>query len=193
MKKFFVFLSIAVVCLAAAAAVQAAPNIGGLAADVAGKAGYDTGVTEFTLSQTVGGIIRTVLSVIGVIFLALTVFAGFLWMTAAGNDDKIDKAKKILTSSAIGLAIVVSSYGLTVLAMHFIVGASAPSTDVGTYNQSELEWGCCVTGPDKQKAECYQLADKGQCDAKGGDWYNGVSCTPNKIENVYQCSKTHSL
>lgn len=194
MKKFFAFLSIALICFVMAAATQAAPNIGGLASEVAGKAGYDTGVTEYTLSQTVGGIIRGALAIIGVIFLALTVYAGFLWMTAAGNEDQVDKSKKILTSSAIGLAIVGASYGITVFVMHIIIGASPPSTDVGTYDTSELKWGCCTVG-DQQKAVCYQLAEQGQCNAKGGSWYNGVSCRSEspKPENLFHCKEFHDL
>jgi Fe2+ transport system protein B len=101
-KIILPFAVIAVILMIMMVAVaQAAPNIGfdsgGMASNIAGQAGYDTSQTETSLSQTVGGIIRGVLSVIGVLFLVLTIYAGFLWMTASGSEDKVSKAKNILT------------------------------------------------------------------------------------------------
>ena len=70
-------------------------------------------VSELTLSQTVGKIIRIVLGLLGIIFLALTVYAGFLWMTAAGNDEQAGKAIGILKTGVIGLIIILASYSIT--------------------------------------------------------------------------------
>lgn len=60
-------------------------------------------------------IIRVALSLIGTIFLCLTIYAGFLWMTAGGNEENIEKAKKTITRSVIGLVIVLTSYSITIL------------------------------------------------------------------------------
>jgi hypothetical protein len=38
------------------------------------------------------------------------VYSGFLWMTAAGNEEKITKAKKTLLYAVIGVVVVLSSY-----------------------------------------------------------------------------------
>lgn len=66
------------------------------------------------LSVVVGNIIKTVLSLVGIIFLILTVYAGYLWMTARGEDEQVNKAKEIIKSSIMGLFITVSSYAITV-------------------------------------------------------------------------------
>ncbi len=66
------------------------------------------------LSAVVGNVIKTVLSLVGIIFLVLTVYAGYLWMTARGEDEQVNKAKEIIKSSIMGLFIVVSSYAITV-------------------------------------------------------------------------------
>jgi hypothetical protein len=66
------------------------------------------------LSAVVGNVIKTVLSLVGIIFLVLTVYAGYLWMTARGEDEQVSKAKEIIKSSIMGLFIVVSSYAITV-------------------------------------------------------------------------------
>jgi len=55
------------------------------------------------------------LSFLGVIFVVLIVYGGILWMTAMGNDQQVDKAKKIITESIIGLVIVVLAYSISFL------------------------------------------------------------------------------
>lgn len=67
-----------------------------------------------TLAGFLGArIIQPVFSIVGVIFFALMVYAGVLWMTARGDSKQVDKAKDILTTSVIGVVIVISSYVLT--------------------------------------------------------------------------------
>ncbi|PIR93112.1 hypothetical protein COT99_02560 [Candidatus Falkowbacteria bacterium CG10_big_fil_rev_8_21_14_0_10_43_10] len=66
-----------------------------------------------TVDKILTKVINAILGLLGVIFLVLTLFAGFLWMTAAGNDDQVGKAKKILTAAIIGIVIIVSSYAIT--------------------------------------------------------------------------------
>lgn len=85
-----------------------------LSQDIAKKSGYNTsGVTGNTLSQTVGKIIKAVLGLLGTIFLALTVYAGVLWMTAGGNEEQVTKAMGILKNSVIGLIIIIAAYSIT--------------------------------------------------------------------------------
>jgi hypothetical protein len=66
-----------------------------------------------SLPAIIGALIGTFLSLIGVIFLCLIIYGGFLWMTAAGNESKVLKAKKLLTESVIGLIIILASYAIT--------------------------------------------------------------------------------
>ena len=180
MKKYL-SLIITLACLLVFIIPVFAVDIGfgedGMAQNIAEKAGYEASTDEYALSRTVGGIIRGVLSVIGVLFLVLTIYAGVLWMTASGNEESISKAKKIITSSLIGLVIVVAAYGITALVFNFIIGAQAPSTDVGGAGSSP-QLGCCVRA-DNEK--CTQTASRGHCDTKygsGARWYPGESCTP---------------
>lgn len=130
MKKVLCLLSVWLVSGLLCYSVAGAADTG-MAERIAEKAGYATGgVTEYTLSQNIGVIIRSVLSVLGVIFLVLTLYAGVLWGTAAGNEDKVAKAKNILVSAFIGLVIVGAAYGITSLVFYFMGVGSAPSTDV---------------------------------------------------------------
>jgi preprotein translocase subunit SecG len=75
-------------------------------------------ISKTGLEDRVGGIIAAILSMLGTIFLVLTIYAGVLWMTASGDEGKITKAKDIFKPSIIGMAIVMSAYTIT-----FFVGS----------------------------------------------------------------------
>ncbi|KKQ40375.1 MAG: hypothetical protein US58_C0021G0007 [Candidatus Magasanikbacteria bacterium GW2011_GWA2_37_8] len=80
------------------------------------KALKGTGLNEGTradLSSTIGVIIKTILSLVGTIFLILMVYAGILWMTAQGNNEKVEKAQGIIKMAIIGLIVVMSAYAIT--------------------------------------------------------------------------------
>jgi len=80
------------------------------------KSGYTMPETS-NIKESVLSIVATViayaLSFLGVIFLVLTIYAGFLWMTAGGNEEKVTKAKTIMKNSLIGLLIVFAAGVLT--------------------------------------------------------------------------------
>lgn len=57
-------------------------------------------------------VVNTSLIFLGTVTLIMIIAAGFLWLTAAGEEEKIEKAKEILQGAIIGLIIVLSSYGL---------------------------------------------------------------------------------
>lgn len=67
-----------------------------------------------TVTDRVGGIVALVLSFVGVIFLILAVYAGILWMLAAGNSAQVEKAKTLLLNATIGLVIISAAYSITI-------------------------------------------------------------------------------
>lgn len=62
--------------------------------------------------QLIGQVINAVLGIVGSIALLMFIWGGFLWMTAAGNDEKVQQGKKTLTWSTLGLVVIFSSYAL---------------------------------------------------------------------------------
>ncbi len=58
-------------------------------------------------------LIRAAFGFLGVIAVLIILYAGFLWMTAAGEVDKVDRAKKTLISAIVGLVILLSAFGIT--------------------------------------------------------------------------------
>lgn len=77
------------------------------------KAGYDPNTTDITFSQNIGKIINIALSIIGVLFTVLMVYAGYLWMTARGKEDQVEKAKEIIIAAIIGVFITLGAYSIS--------------------------------------------------------------------------------
>jgi len=69
-------------------------------------------------------LINIILGFLGILSVILILFAGFKWMTAAGNDDQVASAKKLLISSVIGLVIILSSYALASFVLDAVFRAS---------------------------------------------------------------------
>jgi len=87
----------------------------------AGGAQYDTSINPATtIPQTVGTVIGVILSFVGAIFFILIVFAGFGWMTAGGNEEKVGKSIKQLVNGIIGLLITVAAYFITWFVSRFL-------------------------------------------------------------------------
>lgn len=78
----------------------------------ADSAGYDT-ESGFSLESIIGVVIQTALSFLGVVFLLLIIYGGYLWMTARGNETQVEKAKNLLTAAVVGLIIVLAAYTIS--------------------------------------------------------------------------------
>ncbi len=59
-----------------------------------------------------GNIIQAILGIVGSIALVMVIYGGFIWMTAAGNQEKVTKGRDVLVWAAVGLFIIFSSYAL---------------------------------------------------------------------------------
>lgn len=88
------------------------------------------GLSDTDPRDVVANVIQVVLGFLGTIAVVLIIVAGFQWMTAAGSEDKIAKAKKIMTAAVIGLVIVLMAYALSTFVINAIIGATNPSTAV---------------------------------------------------------------
>lgn len=66
-----------------------------------------------TIWVTVNRAIRYMLGILGVLAVIMIVYAGFIWLTAGGNDQQLQKAKKILRQAIIGLIIISFAYAIT--------------------------------------------------------------------------------
>lgn len=76
-----------------------------------GKGAY-TAADEYTISKIAGIAVRAFLGLLGVIFIVLIIYAGYHWMLARGDEEKVNKAKDTLTRAVIGLIIIIGSYAI---------------------------------------------------------------------------------
>jgi len=75
----------------------------------------------------VARIIQVFLGLLGMIAVILIIYAGWQWMSAAGDAQKIGSAKKTLINAVIGLAIILSAVGIT----QFIISSLIKATTGG--------------------------------------------------------------
>jgi len=62
--------------------------------------------------ETAAKIINVALGFLGIIAVVIVLYGGFMWMTAAGNEERISKAKQILTAGIIGLVIIIMAWAI---------------------------------------------------------------------------------
>jgi hypothetical protein len=84
-----------------------------------GDVGDEAGLSDAELPEVIGTLINVFLSILGIIFLVLVLYAGFLWMTAAGSPDKVTKAKTLLAQAIIGMILILASFAIS----NFVVDA----------------------------------------------------------------------
>ncbi len=129
--------------------------LAGLVANLALAA--DFGMNEVSntinLSQAdprviIGRIIQIALTFLGVIALILITYAGFLWMTSNGEEEKIGQAKRILRNAIIGLIIILSAWAVTTFLLNRLMEAfdmgGGPGSNTTIVNTGLGTMGSCT-------------------------------------------------
>ena len=55
-------------------------------------------------------LIKLLMTFLGIIAVVIILYGGFVWLTAAGNEEKVGKAKKVLAAGIIGLIIILAAF-----------------------------------------------------------------------------------
>lgn len=80
--------------------------------------GQETNVTNALglgtkdIRTTIAAIINVALGLLGIVAVVIVLLGGFKWMTAGGEQGKVDEAKKLITQGIVGLAIIMSAYAI---------------------------------------------------------------------------------
>jgi hypothetical protein len=146
----------------------------------------------------VGRVLGAALSLVGILFFAMMVYGGVVWMTAHGNTEQSGKALKTMVSAIIGLVIVLSSYTL----VNFVFKAGGGEGDTSTgpaTNQAGQETAiqCCVY-PNSAGEDQYQIVQDdneclSKCVAAVGSTNSSVCSSQaitSAISDASQCSTT---
>lgn len=111
--------------------------------------GSASGLSTEDLTTVIGRIISVVLGTLGVILLIIMIYAGFLWMTAGGNPDQVEKAKKWMVNGVVGLIIILASYAITAFIVNALGGTltgGGRGSGSGTYSSIERNSGSLGSG-----------------------------------------------
>lgn len=111
-------------------------------------------------------ILSWLLGIAGFLLVFYILYGGWLWMSSRGEQDKIDKAKRVLQQGVVGLVIIMSAWGITLYLLRLF--SDATGTQLGGSNVNNCI-GCSVP--------------------KGGSSFYVMSTHPSANQtDVYLCS-----
>ncbi|MFA6908557.1 MAG: Ig-like domain-containing protein [Patescibacteria group bacterium] len=160
--------------------------------------GSTFGLGTSNLVDVVIRIVQWALGLLGLVAVGFMIYGGFVWMTAAGNMDRVTKAKQIITRAAIGLVIVLLAWAIVLFVNRFIDRVTSPNPYPDhCYN------GLCDAGED-----CFARGgtppvdcglECGPCSGVGGESqfriteFQDSNGSGDPRQDVYLCSKVKSL
>ena len=111
---------------------EAIPSVGVSRADQLGLrdtatlSGFGPDATEIYVSpaEFIGQILGLILSLLGVVFVVLIIFSGYMWIIARGNEEDAQKALDIAINATIGVVIVFSAYAISSYLMQSLYQAT---------------------------------------------------------------------
>jgi len=121
-KKIFTVIAL-IACLNLAVALPVSAQILNVNTPVdalADKTAQRAGFNDLEIGVLVAYIIQIVLGLLAVIFLVLMIYAGFNWMTARGNEEKVTKSLATIRMAIIGLIIVLGAYAITYFIFRYL-------------------------------------------------------------------------
>jgi hypothetical protein len=80
-----------------------------------------------SVESLIGTVIGAFLGLLGVVFLVLMVYGGYIWLIARGDESKAEKAKDTIVNSLIGLIIVLAAYAITYFVLDKLVAGAVKS------------------------------------------------------------------
>lgn len=91
-----------------------------------------TGLTAADPRIVISRIIQILLGFLGVIAIGLIMYGGFVWMTSSGDESRVQNAKDILRNAIIGLAIILSAFGIVTFILSRILDATGSGSNTGS-------------------------------------------------------------
>lgn len=79
----------------------------------------------------IANIINIALGFLGVLAVGIVLYAGFLWMTSNGEEDKVTRAKQILKMGVIGLVIILSAWMIVTFVISKLSGSIGGNGGIG--------------------------------------------------------------
>ncbi|MBU2542670.1 hypothetical protein KJ785_03870 [Patescibacteria group bacterium] len=157
-KKLFIIIILAGVLFSVQAMALTAKEAGEQAAKETSsvKLGNPLGEGRVDIRVILGDIVATGMGFLGSVTLLVFVYGGFLWLTSAGNAERVKKGTQTMLWATVGLFLIFGSYGIMTLVLEG-VGAKNQK-DFKGLNLTEIKVQEIKT-PEKQVAQgqegCY--------------------------------------
>lgn len=85
------------------------------------------GNTDGVITE-IASIIRLLLAFLGPVAVIFTIYAGFLYVTNFGNDEQINKAKRLIVAGITGIVIIYAAFAITNVFLTLPATTAPPST-----------------------------------------------------------------
>lgn len=95
-------------------------DIGG---SVSGSGGLPNPLGPVDPRDIMGNVIKAILGVTGSLALGVFILGGLMWVTSAGNEEKITKGKNMIMWAAFGLVVIFASYALVTFVLNALTGS----------------------------------------------------------------------
>lgn len=138
-----------------------------------------TGVEQQDVTTAIGDVIALLLSLVGIFFFIMMVYGGILWMTARGKEDQVDRARRTVVGTAIGLVVTVSGYAMTVLVSDTLLSGGTSAPDSAGENAEGVGFGCCfdkvqpregtIDAPSVTEYWTWRITTYEDCETRGND------------------------
>jgi hypothetical protein len=112
----------------------------GTAKTIGDTVGQTGELNVIDIRTVIAKIANALLLFLGVLFVAFLIYAGYLYMTAGGDTEKIEKALRIIKATVIGVVIVIVSYSITYFVFSELIGAEYPQQRRAIFNLKERLW-----------------------------------------------------
>lgn len=83
-----------------------------------------TGLGNQDPRNIAANIINVILGFLGILAVVIILLGGFKWMTAAGNDDKVAEARKLIVAGVIGLVVILAAYAVAAFVLQQLYNAT---------------------------------------------------------------------
>ncbi len=81
-----------------------------------------TGLGEEDPRNILTNLVNLFFTFLGILSVIIIMYAGFLWMTSNGREDRVEKAKKTLIGAIIGLILILASWAIVSFVLNVIGG-----------------------------------------------------------------------
>ncbi|OGL96068.1 hypothetical protein A2348_00940 [Candidatus Uhrbacteria bacterium RIFOXYB12_FULL_58_10] len=90
------------------------------------------GLPTANIGIMIARVIRVFLGTLGIIFTIVVLYAGFIYMTAQGDPDKIKKAKDMIKNGVIGMIICLSAFSITQFILNRLLSAAGAGGSISS-------------------------------------------------------------